>query len=503
MSLHLGNGDGTFAPAAGVSANGDSTWVAVADLNKDGKPDLAVVSDPNKTVSVLLGNGDGTFALSETYPTQVGPGSVAVGDFNRDGRPDLAVPTFFGPGLMVFQNKGAGKFFLKGEFENDSLPQGSLAVDVTGDGKLDVLTANAFASTVTVFPGTGLGTFGKRVRYSVGDGPGRLAVADFNQDGKPDVAVGTGSEWVTLLATPTPARQVQVTTNAATVKAGQPVTITVTAVDTAGHPARSFAGTVAFSSTDPKAVLPPATKFTAADLGGKRFVIVPKTAGGQTITATSAGVQLDSAPVAVTAATAVKLKLVAPTTATAGTGFDLTVQAVDAFGNPDPNYAGMVHFTSTDLNPAVSLPADYTFLPADGGSHTFSGVMLATAGPRTIAVAGGTWKAAVKTTVAAGAASRFDLTGLGETVLANMVRSVTVVAKDAFGNTVTNYLGTVQFSNTGGTALLPAAYTFKALDKGKRVFQVKFQTPGPNQSLTVADTLDTGVAGSVMGITVV
>ena len=503
VSIHLGNGDGTFQPGTGVVAGGDSTHVAVADLNKDGKQDLAVVSDPNRTVTVLLGNGDGTFALSQSYSTQVGPGSVTVGDYNRDGRPDLAVPTFFGPGLMVFQNKGAGKFFLKGEFDNDSLPQQSLSVDVNGDGKLDVLTANAFASTVTVFPGTGYGTFGKRIRYSVGDGPKHLVTADFNGDGRPDVAVGTGSEWVTLLMTPAPVHHLRVTTNAATVRAGQPVTVTVTAVDTAGHPARTFAGTVSFSSTDPKAVLPLPTRFTAADLGVKRFVITPKTAGDQTIRAHAAGLQLGTAAVSVTAATAVKLKLVSPTTATAGTGFDLIVQAVDAFGNPDPTYTGTVHFTTTDVNAAALMPADYTFTSDDNGSHTFADFSLRTAGLRSITVAGGTWKATAAVKVTAGALFRFDVTGLSTPVTANLARSITVVAKDAYGNTITNYAGTVTFSNTGGTALLPAAYTFKPAELGKHVFKVTFQTPGADQTLTVADQNDPSIVGTVTGITVV
>ena len=69
-------------------------------------------------------------------------------------------------------------------------------------------------------------------------------------------------------------------------------------------------------------------------------------------------------------------------TTTAGTGFDVTVTALDQFWNTATTYAGTVHFTSTDGQ--AILPADYTFVPGDSGSHTFSGVVLGTAGGQTI-----------------------------------------------------------------------------------------------------------------------
>ena len=76
VSVLLGNGDGTFQPAATFSSGAyNASFVAVADVNGDGKPDLIV---PNQCmtssdcgsgspgeVSVFLGNGDGTFQTPE------------------------------------------------------------------------------------------------------------------------------------------------------------------------------------------------------------------------------------------------------------------------------------------------------------------------------------------------------------------------------------------------------------------------------------------------------
>jgi hypothetical protein len=58
---------------------------------------------------------------------------------------------------------------------------------------------------------------------------------------------------------------------------------------------------------------------------------------------------------------------------TAGSPFDLTVTAVDSFGQTALGYTGTVTFSATDPNPAVVLPSDYTFTVADAGMHTFAG----------------------------------------------------------------------------------------------------------------------------------
>src|SRR5207245_11762188 len=67
----------------------------------------------------------------------------------------------------------------------------------------------------------------------------------------------------------------------------------------------------------------------------------------------------------------------APAQATSNTPFDVTVTALDAYGHTAADYLGMVTFSSTDLDPGVALPADYTFTAQDGGVPTFpAGVIL-------------------------------------------------------------------------------------------------------------------------------
>jgi hypothetical protein len=73
---------------------------------------------------------------------------------------------------------------------------------------------------------------------------------------------------------------------------------------------------------------------------------------------------------------------------TAGTPFDVTMQAVDAFGQVAFGYTGTVTFRVTDTDPAAVLPLDYTFTADDQGRHTFNGAFtLITPGDQTLTVA--------------------------------------------------------------------------------------------------------------------
>jgi hypothetical protein len=77
---------------------------------------------------------------------------------------------------------------------------------------------------------------------------------------------------------------------------------------------------------------------------------------------------------------------------------------------------------------------------------------------------------------------------------------VTVTAVNSAGQTVPGFTGTVHFSSTDGSAVLPADYTFTAADNGTHTFNVTFKTAG-SQTLTVTDPYS-GITGALPAVTV-
>jgi sugar lactone lactonase YvrE len=83
--------------------------------------------------------------------------------------------------------------------------------------------------------------------------------------------------------------------------------------------------------------------------------------------------------------TAAYFAVAAPASVPSGTPFDVTITALDPYGNTAVNYQGTVTFSTSDTDPGIVLPADYTFTAADAGVHTFTGgVTLITSGDQTI-----------------------------------------------------------------------------------------------------------------------
>jgi len=185
--------------------------------------------------------------------------------------------------------------------------------------------------------------------------------------------------------------------NAKSVVAGQPFSITVSALDADGNVITDYAGVVHFSSSDIMAGLPDDYPFMSDDAGVHTFKGLTLTrAGSQWVrTIDTATAVSGYTVVTVIPAPADHFRFLAVSHVLSGTPFDIAITALDPYGNIDINYAGTVTFTSTDNDPNVVLPLDYQFTSDDAGVHTFTDTgrgetTLITVGDQTITVSDGT-----------------------------------------------------------------------------------------------------------------
>jgi hypothetical protein len=200
---------------------------------------------------------------------------------------------------------------------------------------------------------------------------------------------------------------------------------------------------------------------------------------------------------------ATHLSVTAPTSATAGTPFSITVTALDGSNNTATGYTGTVQFSSTDSQSV--LPANYTFTAAEAGVHTFTNAFtLKTEGNHSITATDtltNTITGSASSSVNPAAASKLVVSGYPSPTTAGVSHSFTVTAKDAFGNTVTGYTGTVAFSSSDSKAVLPTQYSFTNADAGRHTFLATLMSPG-TQALDSTDMANGALTGAETGISV-
>jgi len=251
VTILLGKGDGTFNVGANVSVpqwSLNPQGIVAMDFNGDGKTDLAVTSangdsPSNYVVTILLGNGDGTFTQGQTYNTGQGDQSIVGRDFNGDGVPDLAIANYYDHTVTILLGNGDGTFTpvpppLPATGDG---PFAIVAGDFNNDGILDLATANFHDNTVTILLGNGDGTFtAASSALATGGGPDGLVAADFNGDGLLDFVTAN----------------YQVATQSILLQASNSTTVTISGVTAPGtdNVLASYSGDTNYSASQSSAV---------------------------------------------------------------------------------------------------------------------------------------------------------------------------------------------------------------------------------------------------------
>src|SRR5208337_3226645 len=303
----------------------------------------------------------------------------------------------------------------------------------------------------------------------------------------------TGAE-TGIVVTPLATSQFSVTGASGGV-AGTVESVTVTAEDAYGNRTTGYAGTVRFTSSDPRASLPANSTLT---LGTGTFSVTLVKSGSQSITVTdtvASSLTGSETGIAIAAGDAAQFPLTGLAPHVAGVTQHLTVKAEDFYGNVATSYPGTIHFTSSDPN--AILPPDSTLT---NGVGTFD-VILNTIRTQTVTVSDNTVDGPTGSEtgilVTLGPVSQFAVTGLTPDP-AGTSQSMIVKAEDAGGNLITGYSGTVHFTSSDSQAVLPADST---LTNGVGSFTVTLKTAG-TQSVTATDTVTTSIAGTETGIAV-
>ncbi len=224
--VHLGRGDGTFAPGSATAVGPYPRPAAVGDLNRDGNADLIVglwggytligcpfaepptreataaarsvamvpadVSSgfPRGGVAVLFGDGLGGFSLSGSYPAGESVDRLLISTKGCDEYPDIVAldPAPWGD-VNILGGRGDGTLEPERSYPTLEHPRGAAAADFDEDGHAECAVANLQRGSISLFAGLDGSSIPTRTEFAAGPAPNDLISADFNEDGNPDLAV--------------------------------------------------------------------------------------------------------------------------------------------------------------------------------------------------------------------------------------------------------------------------------------------------------------------------
>jgi hypothetical protein len=208
------------------------------------------------------------------------------------------------------------------------------------------------------------------------------------------------------------------------------------------------------------------------------------TAGGYSVAATATGLATVNFSLTNTVGAATHFSVSAPSSATSGTSFNVTVTALDAGNHTATGYAGTLHFTSSDAA-ATSLPSNSTLT---AGTGTFSAT-LKTAGNQTITATD------IVTSSIAGTSGQINVAPSYTQITAFSV----FASGPAYNRGTRLFYETVTITNTGTNVIQgPIQLAFNSLPSGLTLANSVGTAPNGSPYLTIASSLAPGASASVM-----
>lgn len=475
FSFSGGTSTGTFSPTID---NGNGTYTTTFIGQSSGSATAIVATINGKTItgtSPVVAVTPGNFSLSNSYVT------VAASSVNSSSSVTVVLHTkddanssLTGGGLVVSFSKSGGN----------------------STGTFSSVTDNADGTYTATFTGVTAGT-ATSIRAAIGGMNVTSTAPSLTVYAGPAaaIAVSSGDSQSAVVATVLPSNLVAVVTDV--------------------NSNLVSSGTVDWTTTG-NSVLFGASSSVASGLASNTLTVGTVT-GNYTVTAKIHGTTTSTTFTATANPGAINNFLLSgvPTTAVSGTAFNFTVTARDSYNNTKTDYAGVVHFTTTDANSPV-LPANYTFVSGDAGVRQFS-FTLKTSGNRTVTVnqvAGGTPTVTSNAiAVSAGLASQLIFTSdpVGSSTQAgSAIASISARLLDASGNTATGFNGTVTLAigtNPGGGTLSGTAtgtatsgnisFTGLSIDKAGSGYTLVASSSGVTSATSGAFSITVGPASTI------
>lgn len=192
VTVHLGNGNGTFTAGTVFACGCHPSAIAVADMG-DGEASVVLGDAVDGNVRVLSVSSNGTLALKASYATGIAPALLVTGRFGGNGGADVAVAGGKVSTLAVLLNDGRGNLGDPVTTALHKTPASIATGSFVGDGHTDLAIGNA-DGTVSVLAGKGNGGFQALADVNAGTGVlSAIAAGDFDHDGKMDLAVTSAS----------------------------------------------------------------------------------------------------------------------------------------------------------------------------------------------------------------------------------------------------------------------------------------------------------------------
>ena len=198
FAILINNGDGTFTSGASYPAGTETGRIKLVDINNNGKLDAVIgcgAYGSGYQLDVYYGNGDATFSNRETYPSPIASERIELfdtADLDADGDIDLIIDVLKtgDRNLYIMRNDGTGIFSY--EFIETGGWIFASAIDWDNDGDIDILdnkyddNSGLYVETA-VFINDGLGDFSEKIILN--ENHVRYYVpSDLNNDGLIDIA---------------------------------------------------------------------------------------------------------------------------------------------------------------------------------------------------------------------------------------------------------------------------------------------------------------------------